>query len=116
MGDAFNVQHDFLTDSYARHTNTKPLKDVDIFVVFNDSESRYRTEGVMSFDVTPAFEKGAHYVISYTYMHDWTPTDPTIHTYKATQANVHSKTKRTGRANSVLNTWQELFGPAFAKS
>jgi Second Messenger Oligonucleotide or Dinucleotide Synthetase domain len=35
------VDSDFLTGSYARHTKTKPLKDVDIFVVLNDSETDY---------------------------------------------------------------------------
>jgi predicted nucleotidyltransferase len=35
------VDRDFLTGSYARHTKTKPLKDVDIFVVLNDSEADY---------------------------------------------------------------------------
>jgi hypothetical protein len=35
------VDRDFLTGSYARHTKTKPLKDVDIFVVLRDSEAGY---------------------------------------------------------------------------
>lgn len=35
------VDRDFLTGSYARHTKTKPLKDVDIFVVLKDSETDY---------------------------------------------------------------------------
>lgn len=35
------VDRDFLTGSYARHTKTRPLKDVDIFVVLNDSEADY---------------------------------------------------------------------------
>ena len=35
------VDRDFLTGSYARHTKTKPLKDVDIFVVLKDSEADY---------------------------------------------------------------------------
>jgi predicted nucleotidyltransferase len=35
------VQSDFLTGSYIRDTKTKPLKDVDIFVVLADSESDY---------------------------------------------------------------------------
>ncbi len=42
VGDAFAVDHDFLTGSYARWTKTKPLKDVDIFVVLNpDKEGHY---------------------------------------------------------------------------
>lgn len=37
------INRDFLTGSYARHTKTKPLKDVDIFFVLAESErSKYR--------------------------------------------------------------------------
>jgi predicted nucleotidyltransferase len=39
--DGLDVDRDFLTGSYARHTKTKPLKDVDIFVVLKESESSY---------------------------------------------------------------------------
>jgi predicted nucleotidyltransferase len=39
------VERDFLTGSYARHTKTRPLKDVDIFVVLKESESDYLDEG-----------------------------------------------------------------------
>ena len=42
IDDAFNVKRDFLTGSYARNTKTKPLKDVDIFIVLNDNEGTYR--------------------------------------------------------------------------
>lgn len=35
------VQNDFLTGSYARDTKTRPLKDVDIFVVLQESEANY---------------------------------------------------------------------------
>lgn len=42
MNDAFDVDHDFLTGSYSRHTKTKPLHDVDIFVVMSDDEAPYR--------------------------------------------------------------------------
>lgn len=38
----FQIDRDFLTGSYARHTKTKPLKDVDIFVVLNPSKHDYR--------------------------------------------------------------------------
>lgn len=44
VGASFDVDHDFLTGSYSRHTKTKPLKDVDIFVVLAETESDYRTE------------------------------------------------------------------------
>lgn len=35
------AERDFLSGSYARHTKTRPLKGVDIFVVLKDSESDY---------------------------------------------------------------------------
>jgi hypothetical protein len=41
---AFDVDRDFLTGSYARHTKTKPLKDVDIFFVLGEEERRRRDE------------------------------------------------------------------------
>ena len=40
--EKFSVSYDFLTGSYARHTKTKPLKDVDIFVVMGDAEKDRR--------------------------------------------------------------------------
>src|SRR6266540_253226 len=43
--EGLSVERDFLTGSYARHTKTKPLKDVDIFVVLNESESDYLDKG-----------------------------------------------------------------------
>ena len=36
LNTKFDVARSFLTGSYARHTKTKPLKDIDIF---------FRTEG-----------------------------------------------------------------------
>jgi len=44
MDEEFDVDHDFLTGSYARHTKTKPLKDVDIFCVLGEDEQHYRKE------------------------------------------------------------------------
>ena len=44
MDDAFAIEKDFLTGSYARWTKTKPLKDVDIFCVLNDEERGYRSK------------------------------------------------------------------------
>jgi predicted nucleotidyltransferase len=38
----FEIANSFLTGSYARHTKTKPLKDIDIFFVLKDSERDYR--------------------------------------------------------------------------
>jgi len=42
MDREFDVARDFLSGSYARHTKTKPLKDVDIFCVLGDDERPYR--------------------------------------------------------------------------
>lgn len=39
-----SVDRDFLTGSYGRNTKTKPLKDVDIFVVLKDAEASYLDE------------------------------------------------------------------------
>ena len=41
IDDAFDVEDDFLTGSYRRHTKTKPLKDVDIFIVLSSNENHY---------------------------------------------------------------------------
>ena len=39
----FSIDRDFLTGSYARHTKTKPLKDIDVFFVLAASErKKYR--------------------------------------------------------------------------
>lgn len=38
----FAIDGDFLTGSYARHTKTKPLKDIDIFFPMKQSERHYR--------------------------------------------------------------------------
>jgi len=40
----FGVDRDFLTGSYARHTKTKPLKDIDVFFVLDSNESWRRNE------------------------------------------------------------------------
>lgn len=40
----FTVDRSFLTGSYARHTKTKPLKDIDIFFVLNETEKHYRSK------------------------------------------------------------------------
>jgi hypothetical protein len=42
IDENFDVDRDFLSGSYARHTKTKPLKDVDIFCVLGADEAHYR--------------------------------------------------------------------------
>lgn len=44
MRTKFAVDNDFLTGSYGRHTKTKPLKDIDIFIVLGEKEKHYRDE------------------------------------------------------------------------
>jgi hypothetical protein len=34
----FDIEHDFLTGAYRRHTKTKPLRDVDIMIVLRDTQ------------------------------------------------------------------------------
>jgi hypothetical protein len=41
MDNEFDIIRDFLSGSYARHTKTKPLKDVDIFCVLGEDEKHY---------------------------------------------------------------------------
>ena len=43
MQASFDIERDFLTGSYARHTKTKPLKDVDIFLVFGFGDQGRRS-------------------------------------------------------------------------
>ncbi len=43
MQASFDIERDFLTGSYARHTKTKPLKDVDIFFVFGAGDQGRRS-------------------------------------------------------------------------
>lgn len=38
----FSIDRSFLTGSYARHTKTKPLKDIDIFFVLDNTAKDYR--------------------------------------------------------------------------
>jgi predicted nucleotidyltransferase len=40
----FGIANSFLTGSYARHTKTKPLKDIDIFFVLKDAERHYHNK------------------------------------------------------------------------
>ena len=51
----FDIARDFLTGSYARHTKTKPLKDVDIFFCLGDEEHGRRDEAPS--EVLEAFRK-----------------------------------------------------------
>lgn len=38
----FDIERDFITGSYARHTKTKPLKDVDVFFVLGPKDQHWR--------------------------------------------------------------------------
>ena len=51
----FDVEPDFLTGSYARHTKTKPLKDIDIFFCLIGDDKGWRNKPPI--DVLNAFEK-----------------------------------------------------------
>lgn len=42
LREQFEIEMDFLTGSYARWTKTKPLKDIDIFIVLGKKERSYR--------------------------------------------------------------------------
>lgn len=55
----FAIERDFLTGSYARHTKTKPLKDIDIFFVMKAAEAHYKDEaaGVVLDDYLKALEE-----------------------------------------------------------
>lgn len=44
LGGKFGINRSFLTGSYARYTKTKPLKDIDIFFVLNESKRDYRSK------------------------------------------------------------------------
>ncbi len=52
---SFDVERDFLTGSYARHTKTKPLKDVDIFLCLGERDRHWR--GRPPHEVLNAFER-----------------------------------------------------------
>ncbi len=47
LNTKFEVDRSFLTGSYARYTKSKPLKDIDIFVVLKELEKHYRSESPM---------------------------------------------------------------------
>ncbi len=51
----FDIEHDFLTGSYARHTKTKPLKDIDIFFCLGQKDRHWRSQPPQK--VLNAFEK-----------------------------------------------------------
>ena len=44
LNTKFEVARSFLTGSYARHTKTKPLKDIDIFFELKEDEEGYRAK------------------------------------------------------------------------
>ncbi len=51
---SFDIEGDFLTGSYARHTKTKPLKDVDIFFPLVGDSKKWRDKAPSA--VLDAFE------------------------------------------------------------
>lgn len=51
----FDIDRDFLTGSYARHTKTKPLKDIDIFFCLGENDRHWRSKPPV--EVLNAFEK-----------------------------------------------------------
>jgi hypothetical protein len=51
----FEIESDFLSGSYARHTKTKPLKDVDILFVLGEAEKWRRSKPPI--EVLQAFEE-----------------------------------------------------------
>ena len=113
----FKVARSFLTGSYARHTKTKPLKDIDIFFELKEDEKHYRSKspsvvigdfhdalvekygddavrkqsrsvGVdFGVDVVPAFAAGDDYEIPDDDSGRWIKTNPEIHAGKATAAH-----------------------------
>ena len=44
LATKFAIERSFLTGSYARHTKTKPLKDIDIFFELKEGERHYRSK------------------------------------------------------------------------
>lgn len=52
---SFDIDREFLTGSYARHTKTKPLKDVDIFFCLGQRDRHWRSKPPE--DILKAFEK-----------------------------------------------------------
>jgi hypothetical protein len=54
IAEGFDIKRDFLTGSYARHTKTKPLKDVDIFFCLGEKDRHWRSKPPS--DVLSAFE------------------------------------------------------------
>ena len=52
--EGFDIDRDFLTGSYARHTKTKPLKDLDIFFCLGEKDQHWRSKPPS--DVLAAFE------------------------------------------------------------
>ena len=59
----FDIDRDFLTGSYARHTKTKPLKDIDIFFCLGERDKKWRTrpphEILDAFEATLSEKYGA---------------------------------------------------------
>jgi len=129
--DNLQIADRFLTGSYRRETKTKPLKDVDLFILLKESERGFLsgpakeilevfggvlgpkygsgrvgfghhsvrvdfgrrvdadvTDGIMSFDIVPAFtDPAGGYQIPNAVSDRWMRSDPRIHATQATAAN-----------------------------
>lgn len=60
MDESFDIDTDFLTGSYRRWTKTKPLKDVDIFCVFDDDERPRRRAVTVEFADSDTLDRLGH--------------------------------------------------------
>ncbi len=153
LSEALEIDHNFLTGSYSRHTKTKPLKDVDIFVVMRDGQRGYLqkrsdellaafggvlgpiygdnrfslarhsvridfgrlvvddvTDGVMSFDIVPAFvHEQTGYSIPDSVTGKWIRTNPKVHEQRATAANVAFQ-DRWKPAVKMIKKWNDRAG------
>jgi len=74
-----------LVDEYGR--NRVDVQRRSVRVDFGATLVDDLSGAVMSFDVTPAFPVGDHFVIPDRTTGDWMPTDPLVHAQAATYAN-----------------------------
>ena len=91
LNTRFEVARSFLTGSYARHTKTKPLKDIDIFFELKEDERHYRSKSpsvvIGDFHDALVEKYGDDYEIPDDDSGRWIKTNPEIHAGKATAAH-----------------------------